>query len=234
MKTRSYMYLKLLSLLALGLVLCPLSALAQGGGFRSTSQSARDGLSDGSSFYMSRRQMQVVDDSPIIKYSGGGQAPPGAAGGFGGAAAPLPRAGFQSYSSSINQTYQAPCPRLTTACRPNRSFQPKAVDQAGQARSRPKPAAWVRAKAKVNQMQRLKPPHRPCLRELRAPMPTTVTKATTQRLQCLTAAAPPEPERLPEPVLPPRPMSKAVCCTGQDAAGACNRAIVTEIWLQFY
>jgi hypothetical protein len=122
MKTRSYMYLKLLTLLALGLVLSPLSASAQGGGFRSTSQSARDGLSDGSSFYMSRRQMQVVDDSPIIKYSGGGQAPPGAVGGLGGAAAPLPRAGFQSYSSSINQAYQAPLPKVNNGVPPKPVF----------------------------------------------------------------------------------------------------------------
>lgn len=88
----------------LAVSLCPLAASAQG--FRSTSQSSRDGLSDGSSFYMSRRQYQVVDDSPIVKYSGGGQ--PAPSGGFGGAGAPLPRAGFQSYSSSINQNYVPP------------------------------------------------------------------------------------------------------------------------------
>ena len=58
-------------------------------------------LPDSSQFYMSRRQVQVIDDSPIVKYGGGpGGAAGGAAGGFGGMPAGaqmgLPRAGFQS------------------------------------------------------------------------------------------------------------------------------------------
>lgn len=116
---------KVLGLLALGLIFSPLAASAQGGGFRSTSQSARDGLSDGSSFYMSRRQYQVIDDSPIVKYGNG--AAPGSApsGGFGGAAAPLPRAGFQSYSSSLNQNYQAPLPKVHNGVPPKPVFAPE-------------------------------------------------------------------------------------------------------------
>jgi len=90
------------------------SALAQGG-FSSTSQSNRNkDLGDGASFYMARRQYQVVDDSPIVKYSGG---PGGATAGANGASnlpggqAPLQRAGFTSYSTSL-PTITAPLPKV--------------------------------------------------------------------------------------------------------------------------
>jgi hypothetical protein len=74
------------------------------GGFSSTSQAARKGLGDGSSFYMSRSQIQFVDDSPIIRNSNGQVQPggaPRASPASKAAKQPLQRAGFTSYSSSL-------------------------------------------------------------------------------------------------------------------------------------
>lgn len=90
------------------------AAFAQGG-FSSTSQSGRHkDLGDGASFYMARRQYQVVDDSPIVKYSGGPGGAAAAAGGnsnLPGGQAPLQRAGFTSYSTSL-PTITAPLPKV--------------------------------------------------------------------------------------------------------------------------
>ncbi len=106
----------LYAVIALAAVAVSSPAFAQGGGFGSTSQAARKGLGDGSSFYMARRQIEVVDDSPIVKYSGGGAAG-GAAAGFGsqqrgGGMAPLQRAGFTSYSSSLPQSSAPALPKV--------------------------------------------------------------------------------------------------------------------------
>ncbi len=94
-----------------------LSSISQAkgqGGFTSTSQAARKGLGDGSSFYMSRRQIQFVDDSPIIKNSNGQIQPAGAAGFASqqGGQAPLQRAGFTSYSSSLPSGTSSALPKV--------------------------------------------------------------------------------------------------------------------------
>ena len=94
-------------------VACAFQASAQGG-FSSTSQSARKGLGDGSSFYMSRRQLQFVDDSPIIRNSNG-QVQSGTGAGFGNAPVgqqPLQRAGFTSYSSSLPTSAAPSLPKV--------------------------------------------------------------------------------------------------------------------------
>lgn len=101
------------ALLAVMAAIVASPAYAQGGGFTSTSQ-ARKGLGDGSTFYMARRQYQFIDDAPIVKY-GNGPAQSGAAAGFGsqqGGNAPLQRAGFTSYSSSLPQSSAPALPKV--------------------------------------------------------------------------------------------------------------------------
>ncbi len=100
-------------ILGLTIVASASQASAQGG-FSSTSQAARKGLGDGSSFYMSRRQLQFVDDSPIIRNSNG-QVQQGTGAGFGNAQQgqqPLQRAGFTSYSSSLPQSAAPSLPKV--------------------------------------------------------------------------------------------------------------------------
>jgi len=86
-------------------------------------------LPDSSQFYMSRRQIQYVDDSPIVKFGGGGAGGASAPGGFGGMPAGaqmgLPRAGFQSYTSDA-PSITKPLPKV------NNGVPPKAppVDEA--------------------------------------------------------------------------------------------------------
>lgn len=70
-------------------------------------------LPDASSFYMSRRQYQIVDDSPIVRM-GNGQPAPGSAGAGGPVnanGAPLTRAGFTSYTSDV-PTISKPLPKV--------------------------------------------------------------------------------------------------------------------------
>lgn len=84
-------------------IACSNPAQAQGG------FGGKRDLQDASQFYMSRRQVQVIDDSPIIKTGNGQLAPAGANGINGGA--PLQRAGFSSYTSSM-PTITAPLPKV--------------------------------------------------------------------------------------------------------------------------
>ncbi|MBU6455688.1 MAG: hypothetical protein KGS72_28215 [Cyanobacteria bacterium REEB67] len=78
-------------------------------------------LPDSSQFYMSRRQIQYVDDSPIVKFGGGGAAGQGTPGGFGGMPAGaqmgLPRAGFQSYTTSA-PSITTPLPKVNNGVPP--------------------------------------------------------------------------------------------------------------------
>lgn len=84
-------------------------------------------LPDSTQFYMSRRQIQYVDDSPIVKFGGGGgpSAPGGQGGMPTGAQMGLPRAGFQSYTSDA-PSITKPLPKV------NNGVPPKAppVDEA--------------------------------------------------------------------------------------------------------
>ena len=100
-------------------------------------------LPDSSQFYMSRRQIQYVDDSPIVKFQGG--APGGQPGGFGGMPAGaqmgLPRAGFQSYTTAT-PSITTPLPKV------NNGVPPKAppVDEKAM---RAKAAALSKAQARA-------------------------------------------------------------------------------------
>jgi hypothetical protein len=71
-------------------------------------------LPDSSQFYMSRRQIQYVDDSPVVKFSGGGG--PSAAGGSGptptGGQMALPRAGFGTNINSGAPSITTPLPKV--------------------------------------------------------------------------------------------------------------------------
>ncbi len=100
-------------LLCAGLVGSTGAALAQ----RSSDPNLRN-------FYMARQQWSVTDDSPVITGSPG--APPGAAaGGMGGlpaGPAPLPRAGWQGYSTQI--------PSVKTALPQVNNGVPKALPRA--------------------------------------------------------------------------------------------------------
>ncbi|MBS1990429.1 MAG: hypothetical protein JSS83_07925 [Cyanobacteria bacterium SZAS LIN-3] len=102
-------------------------------------------LPDSSQFYMSRRQIQYVDDSPIVKYGNGAGPASGTPGGFGGMPAggqmALPRAGFQSYTSSA-PSITTPLPKV------NNGVPPKAppVDEAA---LRAKANALAKAQAKA-------------------------------------------------------------------------------------
>jgi len=62
---------------------------------------------------MARRQYQVVDDSPIVKHSNGQAAAAGASGmgAMPSGQAPLQRAGFMQYSTSM-PTITAPLPKV--------------------------------------------------------------------------------------------------------------------------
>jgi hypothetical protein len=57
-------------------------------------------LGDGSHFYMSRLQVQLIDDSPVVTHQAG---TPGAAQAPINVPRVLPRSGFQSYTSSMPQ-----------------------------------------------------------------------------------------------------------------------------------
>ena len=99
-------------------MLSAVSPVSAQGGFGSTSQAGRNGLGDGSSFYMSRRQIQFVDDSPIIKNSNG-QVQPGGAAGFAsqqGGQAPLQRPVLPLIQALYHPEQARPCPKLTMAC----------------------------------------------------------------------------------------------------------------------
>lgn len=88
----------------------------------------KETLQDASSFYMSRRQVQIIDNSPIVNYSGGGG--PGAQGapaaGFGGnmGRAPLQRAGFQSYSTGMPQYAPQNLPHVNNGVPPKQEPRP--------------------------------------------------------------------------------------------------------------
>jgi hypothetical protein len=88
-------------------------------------------LPDSSQFYMSRRQIQVVDDSPIVKFGGGGGA--SAAGGNGpiptGGQMALPRAGFQSYTSAA-PSITTPLPKVNNGVPPKPTPQEEAAARA--------------------------------------------------------------------------------------------------------
>lgn len=148
--------LTLVTLLTGATLLGAISQASAQGGFSSTSQAARKGLGDGSSFYMSRRQLQFVDDSPIIRNSSG-QVQAGSSTGFAsqqGGAAPLQRAGFTSYSSSLPTSVAPSLPKVNNGVpiQPPPSAAPKSLNaKAGGLgkgkKSTAKPAAAPKAPA---------------------------------------------------------------------------------------
>lgn len=148
--------LSTVALLALAILSSGTQASAQGG-FSSTSQAARKGLGDGSSFYMSRRQLQFVDDSPIIRNSNGQVQSGGAATGFAsqqGGQQPLQRAGFTSYSSSLPSSTGAALPKVnngvpvqTPPPAPPKSLSAKAGGLGKGKKSTAKPTAAPKAPA---------------------------------------------------------------------------------------
>jgi len=103
-------------------------------------------LPDSSQFYMSRRQIQVVDDSPIIKFGGGG-AGAGTPGGQGatptGGQMALPRAGFQSYTSAA-PSITTPLPKVNNGVPPKA---PPVDEKAMQAKAASLRRAQARAAA---------------------------------------------------------------------------------------
>lgn len=147
--------LSAVAIVALAMLSSGTQASAQGG-FSSTSQAARKGLGDGSSFYMSRRQLQFVDDSPIIRNSNG-QVQAGSATGFAsqqGGQQPLQRAGFTSYSSSLPSSTGAALPKVnngvpvqTPPPAPPKSLSAKAGGLGKGKKSSAKPAAAPKAPA---------------------------------------------------------------------------------------
>jgi len=76
-------------------------------------------LPDSSQFYMSRRQIQVVDDSPIVKFGTGG---PSAQGGSGpmptGGQMALPRAGFGTNINASAPSITTPLPKVNNGVPP--------------------------------------------------------------------------------------------------------------------
>jgi hypothetical protein len=79
------------------------SGLASQSAFAQGFRSKDSGLPDSSHFYMSRLQVQMIDETPIVNHQVN---PPGAAGNGGmganqGIPRTLPRAGFNSYTSNI-------------------------------------------------------------------------------------------------------------------------------------
>lgn len=100
----------------------------------------KDSLQDASSFYMSRRQVQIIDNSPIVNYQsgGGGQgAPQGGGAGFGGnmAPAPLQRAGFQSYSTGMPQYAPQNLPHVNNGVPQRQEPRPNSGPRSLQARA---------------------------------------------------------------------------------------------------
>ncbi len=90
-------------------------------------------LPDSIQFYMSRRQIQVVDDSPIVKFgagTAGGASTPGGNGPVpAGGQMALPRAGFQSYTSSA-PSITTPLPKVNNGVPPKPTPQEEAAMKA--------------------------------------------------------------------------------------------------------
>jgi len=128
------------------------SALAQIG-FERTNQRKGD-LPDSSQFYMSRRQIQYVDDSPVVKFSGGGgSVTPGGSGPIpAGGQMALPRAGFSSNINANAPSITTPLPKV------NNGVPPKPTPAEEQAALRAKAASMKAAQAKAVAAAKPKPP----------------------------------------------------------------------------
>jgi hypothetical protein len=113
-------------------------------------------LPDSSQFYMSRRQIQYVDDSPIVKFgagAGGTSAPGGSGPTPAGGQMALPRAGFQSYTSAA-PSITTPLPKVNNGVPPKPT---PAEEKAMQAKA----AALSRAQARAAAASRPKAPPPP-------------------------------------------------------------------------